>query len=182
MKTKINIPTNRLELREFIPDDFTTFLQYRSDAELCRYQNFMVNTEEEVIKFYEEQKHIILNQSKEWKQIAIVYNKELIGDCAFKCNENDSRVAEIGITLRREFHGQGFAKEALHALFTYVFNHIDLHKIMAIVDIRNIASLTLFTNLGFNKEAHFRKHYWDNIDNDWFDEIHYGLLKSDFIK
>ena len=178
-----SIKTARLLLRDFKEKDLDEFVQYRSDPILCQYQDFMVKSQIQAKEFYISQKNITLGSVNDWKQIAIANKSDvLIGDCAFKCNEDEKRLAEIGITIRKEYHNQGIAYEALDALITYAFEKLVIHKIIAIIDVRNTASQKLLIKLNFMKEAHFIKHYWDKNLKDWFDEYHYGILKENHLK
>ena len=174
------LQSDRLKLRELNDQDLSIFMEYRSDSVLLEYQDFILESKEQAIKFFEEQKQVPVGSSTDWKQIAIAdTNDQLIGDCAIKCDEHEPRIAEIGITLRKEFHKKGFAFEALELLINYTFNELELHKIKAVIDVRNKASQKLFEKLGFQREAILRKHYWDKKRSDWFDEFHYGLLAED---
>jgi len=173
------IQTERLVLRDFNEKDLAGFYNYRTDKKLCRFQDFSLASQKELYDFYTDQLGVKIGAT-EWKQLAIAsHDGLLMGDCAIKRNEYESRIAEIGITLDWPYHGAGYAKEAISGLVSYAFDKLELHKIVAVVDIRNIASRRLFESLSFTLEGRFRKHYWDKIDNEWFDELHFGLLSTD---
>ena len=65
-------------------------------------------------------------------------------------------VGEIGIILRREAQGRGFAAKALNLVVEYGFDDLKLHRIMADVDPDNSASLSLFLRAGFQREGLLR--------------------------
>jgi ribosomal-protein-alanine N-acetyltransferase len=65
-------------------------------------------------------------------------------------------VGEIGIILRREASGRGFASKALNLVVEHGFSTLDLHRIMADVDPDNTSSLSLFLRAGFQREGLLR--------------------------
>jgi len=174
--------SDRIILRDLEEQDIAFFFNYRSDDDLLKYQDFRVNSLEETQSFIQDQKSISIGQKEQWKQIGIALsNNQLIGDCAIQFTPEENRIAEIGCTISKEFHNKGYATEALILLIKHTFNNYPLHKFKALVDIRNIPSQKMLTKIGFEKEAHFKKHYWDENDKDWIDELQYGLLKEDFL-
>lgn len=182
MSTVFN-KSDRIILSEFSENLLDSFYEYRSDAELLRYQDFILKNKDQVQSFFKKQKNLNINSVGHWKQIAILDSTgNLIGDCALKLSEQDARLAELGITIRKEQHKKGYAKEAITLLLDYTFKNLNVHKCMAIVDVRNDSSLALFKSLGFSCEAKFIRHYWDSIDKDWFDEWHYAMSREMWIK
>ena len=60
----------------------------------------------------------------EWVQYGIekIETKQLIGDCAIKLNQNDTRIAEIGMTISHHEQQKGFAKECFIGIVQHLFN------------------------------------------------------------
>src|SRR5215831_710616 len=156
------IETARLRLRRFADADLPTFIAYRNDPAIARFQSWEGITEAEAAVFVREVEAAPAGVPGEGFQIAIERTDRgrMIGDCFFKVMEDDTRQAEIGYTLAREAHGQGFATEAVAALLTYLFTTVDLHRVVAIVDARNAASVALLERLGMRREAHFLQNIW----------------------
>ena len=48
------------------------------------------------------------------------------------------------------------------------------------MDERNASAIKVIEQLGFKREARFRKNYFDEIDGDWFGEYQYGLLREEW--
>lgn len=61
--------------------------------------------------------------------------------------------AEIGIVIRKEFRGCGYAKETIQSLLDYVRNILHLHQIYAYSDVCNSVAVRLFQEVGFCKTA-----------------------------
>ena len=57
--------------------------------------------------------------------------------------------AEVGIVVKKEYQGQGFARLALAHLLKYATNLLHLHQIYAIVGVRNEKTVELLKSFGF---------------------------------
>jgi RimJ/RimL family protein N-acetyltransferase len=174
------IETARLRLRRFGDADLAPFMAYRNDPDVARYQSWDGITEAEAVAFVREQQTAPAGVPGEWLQIAIERkdNRRIIGDCAFKVMEDDPRQAEIGYSLARDAQGQGFATEAVAALLSWAFPTFDLHRVIAIVDVENTASVALLERLGLRREAHFRQNIW--FKGAWGDEYVYAILRDEW--
>ncbi len=170
--------SDRLILRAFSMEDLEPFYEYRSSAELCRFQDFETMTKKEAREFISDLTPFEAPEKGRWYQIAIALktNNQLIGDCAIKFQDKQRKIAELGYTIHQNYHGQGFATEAIKRFIFYLKNQFSIHKINAFVDIRNKASIAVLRKLDFQQEAHFVKNYWDAIDQDWVDELQFGLI------
>lgn len=177
----MQISTPRLLLRWLRPDDLEGFLEYRSDPAVLRYQSMSPMTREEAASFIRSQMDNELGRVGGYQQIAIERRSDgkLVGDCALKLQAGEPRIAEAGYTINSRYQGQGYATEAVGALIGELFGALNVHKVTALVDARNPASFRVLEKLGFRREAHLRKSYYDPIDGDWFDEYWYGLLREE---
>lgn len=178
----MHIHSPRLLLRWLRPDDLEDFLEYRSDPAVLRYQSMSPMTREEAASFIKSQANKTLGKVGGYQQIAIERKSggKLIGDCALKLRAGEPRIAEIGYTINSRYQGQGYATEAVRALIGELFGALNVHKVAALVDVRNPASFRVLEKLGFRREAQLRKSYFDPIDGDWFDEYWYGLLREEW--
>lgn len=96
----LHIKTSQLTIRHLELSDLNDFIVYRSNPEVTKYQGFDVMTIEQAEDFIKENSVKYFGIPGEWVQYAIE-NKtgKLIGDCAIKLDQYDSRIAEIGITI-----------------------------------------------------------------------------------
>jgi len=176
-----NIETARLRLRRIAEADLPAFIAYRNDSDVARYQSWEGISEAEAVAFVREQQSAPAGEPGEGLQIAIERKDSgrMIGDCFFKVMEDDPRQAEIGYTLAREAQGQGFATEAVAALLTWALPTFDLHRIIAILDVKNTASVALLERLGLRREGHFRENIW--FKGAWGDEYLYAILRDEWL-
>ena len=70
-------------------------------------------------------------------------------------------------------------QEALTAFLDCAFTELDLHRVEADVDPRNVPSSTLLERLGFLKEGHLRERWI--VEGEVSDTSLYGLLRSDWL-
>lgn len=177
---KLNIITNQLKIRNLDLTDLTDFHIYRSNPEVTKYQGFDVMTIEQAKKFIIDNLNKIFGKEGEWVQYGIekIGTGKLIGDCAIKFDQNDRRIAEIGITISPFEQKKGFAKEALQGILTYLFEKKEIHRVVAIVDAENIASIKLFKSIRFRLEGHFIENIF--FKGKWGSEFQYAMLKREW--
>jgi RimJ/RimL family protein N-acetyltransferase len=174
------IDLQRVLLRRFTDDDLPIFLAYRNDPEVARYQSWETTSEAEARDFIQEQKHAQPGIPGAWFQIAIELEEtsELIGDCALKIFA-DARQAELGFTLSQAYQGRGLAFEAVSGVLDYVFKTLQLHRVIAITDCENAASIALLARLGMRREGHFIQNTW--FKGKWGDEYLYAILEGEWL-
>lgn len=174
------LETPRLRLRDFTAADLAAFIAYRNDPDVARYQSWEGISEPEARAFLQEQQETQLGLPGQWHQIAIELKETglLVGDCALKIEEHDPRQAEIGYTLSRAYQGQGIASEAVACVLDYAFATLGLHRVIAITDCENGASVALLERLGLRREGHFHQNVW--FKGKWGDEYLYALLQEEW--
>ena len=176
----LNIQTTRLNIRQLELFDLSDFHIYRSNPEVTKYQGFDAMTMEQAEEF------IIGNSTKdfgkagEWVQYGIENSetRQLIGDCAIKLDQYDTRIAEIGITISHLEQKKGYAKEVLTGVLTFLFDTKEIHRVVEIVDAENIASISLLKSIGFKQEGHFIENIF--FIGKWGSEFQYAMLKREW--
>ncbi len=177
----VNLETARLILRHFTDADLVPFMAYRNDPDVARYQGWEGISEAEAHAFIEEQKLVQPGVPGQWFQIAIALKETgmLAGDCALKIDEHDERQAEIGYTLARAYQGKGIAAEAVSRVLDYAFRTLELHRVIAITDCENAASIALLERLGLRRDGHFIQNVW--FKGRWADEYLYAILQHEWL-
>jgi len=177
---KLIINTERLQIRNLRISDLVDFHFYRSNPEITKYQGFDVFTKRQAEEFIHQQLDKKFGKPGEWVQYGIEYRNtgKLIGDCAIKLDQNDIRIAEIGITISHTEQRNGYAKETLIAILNFLFCIENFHRVREIVDVENIASIRLLKSLGFRQEGHFIENVFFN--GKWGSEFQYAMLKKEW--
>lgn len=176
----LNIQTARLNIRRLELSDLSDFHMYRSNPEVTKYQGFDVMTIEQAEKFIKDNSAKHFGKAGEWVQYGIenIETKQLIGDCAIKLDPYDTRIAEIGINVSHLSQKNGFAKEALLGILTFLFDTKKIHRVVEIVDAENIASINLLKSTGFRQEGHFIENIF--FKGKWGSEFQYAMLKREW--
>ena len=107
-----HLESERLILRPFRDSDLETFLAYRNDSEVARYQSWDVPYPREIgIQFIEEMKIAKPESLGEWFQAAVELKstQEMIGDVAFCTTIYDERQAFVGYSMAHSYWHQGYA-------------------------------------------------------------------------
>jgi RimJ/RimL family protein N-acetyltransferase len=178
----IQIITERLILKPVNIDDSTAIFKYRSDKETNKYQMWIPGDIDEVHDYIKNKISPVMNLPHTWFQFVILKkpDNELIGDVGIHFIDDDGLQAELGCTLNRAYHGNGYALETMTEIINLLFNKLDKHRIIASIDPHNKPSIKLVERLGFRKEAHFIKSLL--INNEWVDDLIYAILKSEWGK
>lgn len=143
--------TERLLLRRFQNSDLVPLVGYRNDPEVARYQGWSMLTMAEGQRFISEMQHAQLGVPGEWFQVAIADRgtNQLLGDIGFCVDADEPSKMEIGFSLATAVQGRGYAREAVQAWLTQLFQHTSITEIQAIIDSRNAPSRKLLQTLGW---------------------------------
>lgn len=176
----LNLETARLRIRPLRLADLSDFHIYRSNPEVTKYQGF------DVMNIAQAKTFILNNAAKsfgkagEWVQygIELKETKRLIGDCAMKLGQYDTRIAEIGMTISHLEQRKGYAKECMLGLLKFLFDSKAVHRVVETVDAENTASINLLKSTGFRHEGHFIENIFFN--GKWGSEFQYAMLKREW--
>lgn len=176
----LNIQTARTHIRQLEFKDLFDFHLYRSNPEVTKYQSFDPMTLDEAKDFILDNSKNHFGKAGEWVQFGIENrtNRQLLGDCAIKLDQQDTRIAEIGITISHLEQQKGFAKEALLGILGFLFDSKHIHRVVALVDASNTASIKLLQSTRFRQEGHFIENVF--FRGKWSSEFHFAMLKREW--
>jgi ribosomal-protein-alanine N-acetyltransferase len=104
-----------------------------------------------------------------------------IGQCGFHTWNRTHRRAELFYGLNNDSDKRkGLMTEATIAVLKYGFTELGLHRVEALVDDANTASVKLLQHFGFTKEGTMREDYFVDGKNE--DSDCYSLLKWEWEK
>ena len=175
------LETARMIMRAFNDADAPAFSVYRSDLDVARYQGWDAPfTLAQAIAFIDELRQTQPGTPGKWYQIALQLKStgQLIGDCAFCVLADEPLQATIGFTLSQRYHGNGYATEAVRRLIDYLFDNFKLHRVRAICDVENLASVRVLERLGLRREAHLIDHEW--FKGHWSSVYWYAILEDEW--
>ena len=178
------LETPRLRIRYFRDSDLETFLAYRNDPLVAKYQGWEVPyARGKALEFVAGMKMKQLTPG-EWLQLAVELREKadsesIIGDLAVHLMKSDPRQAYLGYSFARPHWGHGYATEAVHRLLDHLFRDLGLHRVVAECDVLNDASYRLLERLGFRREAHLIENLW--FKGRWSSEYHYAMLQKEWL-
>ncbi len=172
--------TTLLRLRPFEQSDLATFVAYRNDESVARYQGWDIPyTLEQAQEFLQGQPQMDVDVPGEWRQLVIEQKSDrvVLGECAYKLSK-DSQQAEIGCTIASQYWRSGYAGEATLRLLAHLFDELKLHRVYANCDVENLPAVSALDNAGFRREAHFVENLW--FKGRWSSEYWYAMLASEW--
>ncbi|MCW2754620.1 MAG: family N-acetyltransferase [Marmoricola sp.] len=101
-----------------------------------------------------------------------------LGWCSLTGWNPDYRSASLGYCFASTAWGHGYATEAAHGLLRWGFDTLDLNRVQAETDTRNLASARVLEKLGFVREGTLREDCVVNgeVSDSWV----YGLIRRDW--
>ena len=102
---------------------------------------------------------------------------EPMGIISLEEKEKPANIAEIGLWLHPDFHGNGYGTEATEILVDYAFNQLEYHKVYARAHEDNEASKSLWEKLGFQKEGELRDHVY--LKGEHKNLLYFGLIEGE---
>lgn len=101
-----------------------------------------------------------------------------VGWCGLTQWDPGNRSASLGYVLDGAMWGHGYATEAAHALLRWAFDTLDLNRVQAEADTRNVASARVLEKLGFVREGTLREDCVVNgeVSDSWV----FGLLRREW--
>lgn len=173
--------TERLELRPHRMDDLDDLYAFHSRPEVVRYTPWPVRDRDETrVALEKKLPQGELTEPGQWLVLAIELRetKTVIGEVLLKWASETDRQGEIGFALHSAYQGKGLAAEAAREMLRVGFEELGLHRIVAILDDRNVASARLLERLGMRREAHFIHAL--QFKGEWANEYVYALLEDDW--
>jgi len=167
------LQTARPTIRMLRAADLSTFVGYRNDAEVTRYQDWPLPYTRALGEALAAAQVGLEGPTRgDWVQLAVEHEGRLVGDVAVRLSA-DGAVATIGYTIGREHQGHGFASEAVGAVVDALCT-AGVHRFEASLDPRNVASMRVVETVGFTFESLMRDAFI--ADGQWVDDLRYGML------
>jgi RimJ/RimL family protein N-acetyltransferase len=101
-----------------------------------------------------------------------------LGWCSLTAWSPQHRSASLGFCFREAVWGGGFATEAARALLAWAFDTLDLNRVQAEADTRNLACARVLGKLGFVREGTLRQDCV--VDGVVSDSWVFGLLREEW--
>jgi len=173
------VPTARLRLRPFGDPDAGDLFALQSNAHVLRYWDGPPWTEpERAERFIAACRRMAADGTGARLAVDRVSDGVFIGWCSLNRWNPDHRSASLGYCYSEAAWGHGYATEAAGALLRWAFGTLDLNRVQAETDTRNVASARVLEKLGFVREGTLREDCVVNgeVSDSWV----YGLLRREW--
>jgi len=168
----LRIETERLILRPMLIGDLEDLFEYQSNPEIVRYipwpPRTVAQVEAAALKTIETGKFNLLESND---YIVLVW--EFMGLIS-----KEHKTSNIGWVTHQGFQRQGHAFEATKSLLDYAFKNLDLHRVIADIDMRVPESAYLAEKLGMRREGSFIEGKF--FKGEWCNMWLYAILKREF--
>ena len=171
---KIYAETDRLILRELMPEDIDGMFELDSNPEVHKYLGKKpVKTKEEVFKNIENvRQQYITHKIGRWAAVEKA-SGEFIGWSGLKMNveqpmNGHSNFYDVGYRLIPKYWGKGYATESGKAAVDYGFNKLDIDTIYGIAEVENKASRNALEKIGLQYITDFM-YEPENLVLSWYE-------------
>jgi ribosomal-protein-alanine N-acetyltransferase len=171
--------TARVRLRPITDEDAADLFALHSNAHVLRYWDSPPWMEREVAdRFVATCRQIEDEGSGARVAIERASDGAFLGWCGVTKWNPTHRSASMGYCLTEAAWGHGYATEAGRALLQWAFDTLDLNRVQAEADTRNVASARVLEKLGFLREGTLREDCV--VNGDVSDSWVYGLLRREW--
>jgi RimJ/RimL family protein N-acetyltransferase len=171
--------TARLLLRPVADADTDALFALHGDAQVMRYWDAPPWRERERAgRFVAACNRMALEGTGVRVAIERAADGAFVGWCGVSRWNAGYRSAAITYCLDHAFWRHGYATESVRALLQWAFATLDLNRVQAETDTRNVASARVLEKLGFVREGTLREDCI--VDGEVSDSWVYGLLRRDW--
>jgi len=158
----VQLTTERLVLRDFVPDDIDAYFAIQSDPRWLTYYEWAERDRNDCQELMD---RFIAWQHEEPRtkfQLAITLDGIVIGSCG-------ARDGEIGYELHPDHWGHGYATESAQAMVDFSFEELGHNKLTSWCIADNLGSVAVLTRLGFVQTERkrdtefFKGRHWDTL-------------------
>ncbi len=174
-----SLQTGRLRLRPFDDDDATDLFALQSSAHVLRYWDAPPWSERrQADRFITACRQMAEQGTGVRLAVDRLADGAFIGWCALNGWNPDHRRVSLGYCYDDDVWGHGYATEAAAALLGWAFDRLELNRVQAETDTRNVASVRVLEKLGFLREGRLREDCV--VNGEVSDSFVYGLIRREW--
>jgi RimJ/RimL family protein N-acetyltransferase len=183
VEASIAIGSERLILRPLRSSDEDDLLAYQSDPNVVRYIPWDVRTRDDVREALARAiaAPIRLLETGDHANLAIVLREtgRVIGQSNLSIASKADLHGELGYVINPSYARRGFATEATRAVLDFAFFKLNLHRVTARIDTRNVSSAAVAAKLGMRREAEFVEDEF--FKGEWSSTWIYAILRAEWV-
>ena len=144
------LENDRICLRPLEPEDLEFLYKWENDSSLWAMGTTLSPYSRYVLKEYIAESYKSIYETKQLRLMIVLREEnKTIGIVDFYDFDPHNNRAGVGILLDADFHGKGYASDAINLLSAYAFSFLKLHQLYAHVPENNERSKVLFSGCGF---------------------------------
>lgn len=173
------LETGRLLLRGLEDGDVDALYEVNADPQVARYlPRPAMRAREEAVAMLERCRRYVAEGTGLTWGVALKPEGRVIGTVVLFDFNEQCAYAQTGYVLGRAHWGRGLMHEAMTRLVEHAFGAMDLRRLEADVDPRNLASLRVVERLGFVREGLLRERWV--VEGEISDSVVLGLLRREW--
>jgi len=172
--------TERMTLRPYSLDDYDAFHDLHGRDDVARYLPWVTRDADASRAALIRHQKVALAKDDDGITLA-GFDKEtgrLVGEFVLFLRSVEHRGGEVGYVVHPDFQGRGLAMEGARAMLQIGFDTMHMHRVVARIDARNVASAAVLERLGMRREALLVKNEW--FKGEWGDEADYAMLDEEW--
>ncbi len=177
---KVILKGKKVILRPFVLDDARRFAEWLSDPEVTKFLSIY----DQPPPTLKEERDYIKRARKDKDNLRFAIDTiegRHIGSIGLNKIDKFHKRADYGIFIGdKKYWGQGYGTEACKLIVGHGFKKLKLHRIHLTCIAYNIRGQKSYEKVGFKVEGYLRDHIFR--DGYFHDEIHMGLLRSEYFK
>jgi RimJ/RimL family protein N-acetyltransferase len=165
---------NNISVKELNKSGLYLISQWRSDPRINRFIRPDKRTLEEVRRWYR-----VNFSGKTNKLYLISHDGNAIGYFIIEGFDRINRKCEFGIIIGEiDFHNKGIGLSVIKMMLKKAFDDMGMHRILAVINEDNVASIKCFSKAGFILEG--RQREGTIIDNEYKDLLLYSIIEDEW--
>ncbi|ORT61929.1 GNAT family protein [Streptomyces sp. CB03238] len=176
----VNRRSQRLELRELVPDDVDAVLAIYGSPEATEHLSFEPRSRTQVEQIVTRSIASATANPRTEYAVAVVERdgNQLIGFGRLAMDPHQQRAATFGFALRPEAWGMGYGIETVELLLGLGFEDLDLHRVWGARSPHNEASARTMLKAGMVEEGRIREHI--EKGGKWRDSVVHSILEHEW--
>jgi RimJ/RimL family protein N-acetyltransferase len=176
----LEIQMPRLFFRHLNEKDRSDLLEIMSDSDSLRYLDWQTMNTEDVEKWLAGDAKRRLIQLGYYVYFAVESKEhsKLIALASFHYYDEEWRQARFDIVVNRAFRRQGYGTEAVHGVLAFAFQEMNLRRVTATCDSRNVSGLKMLEKAGMRREGEFLESRM--VKDEWINPVHHAMLRREW--
>ena len=184
MEEEIGHETERLKLRQWLPDDYVHFSELSADPEVMEYFPGVLS-ESESSSFVKKTESLISKNGWGFWAVELKSTQQFIGFVGLHNPEAKlpfTPCTEVGWRLSKKYWGNGYATEAANASLQYAFQTLTIENVFSFTSINNNRSTAVMERLGMVNQMQNFQHPAIPKGHTLREHVLYKISKESWLK